>query len=422
MRVKIKKFFKAIGPGFITGASDDDPSGIGTYSQTGAQFGLSQLWIALFTLPFMIVIQELCGRIGLVTGKGLAGVLRTHYGKKLVYSIVFLLVITNTITIGADLGAMADAVGLIVHVPFALILLTITTFTLVLEIFASYQAYAKILKYFALSLLAYVATAFVVHLNWKTLLTALVIPHISWSKAYLFNIVALLGTTISPYLFFWQANEEVEERIVHHTSRALGPNATPETQQELKRLRFDTTFGMTFSNIITFFIIGSAAVTLGKHGITSITTAAQAAAALEPLAGRFASLLFAIGIIGTGLLAVPVLAGSASYAVAETFKWKLGLYKKLSQAHGFYGVITLATLLGLGINFLGIPPFTLLYYTAVLNGLLAPPLMFIIICVARNRTIMGDHACSRFSALAAYTITGIMTLCGGALVISFFLR
>lgn len=419
MKLNIKKLLKTIGPGFITGASDDDPSGIGTYSQTGAQFGLNQLWTALFSIPFMIAIQEICGRIGLVTGKGLAAVVREHYNKKILYSVVVLLLIANTITIGADLGAMAAAVELIVPIPFTLLLLFITVITLVLEIFVSYRTYAKVLKYFALTLLAYIVTALVVHIDWSTVFFATVIPHISWTREYLLNIVALLGTTISPYLFFWQANEEVEERILHHTTKGIGLKKSEVATEELRKMRWDTGFGMIFSNLITFFIIATAATTLGAHGITDISTAAQAAAALQPLAGRFASILFTVGIIGTGLLAVPVLAGSASYAIAETFNWKQGLYRKLSQAHGFYGVITIATVFGLAINFLGIPPFKMLYYVAVLNGLLAPPLMFIILRISTNRTIMGAHVNSRLSTVAGYTITAIMTATGLALLVSF---
>lgn len=421
MKLKIKKLLKTIGPGFITGASDDDPSGIGTYSQTGAQFGLNQLWTALFSIPFMIAIQEMCGRIGLVTGKGLAAVIRENYSKKTLYSVVVILLIANTITIGADLGAMAAAVELIIPVPFTLLLLFITVLTLVLEIFVSYRTYAKVLKYFALTLLAYIVTALVIHMDWGTVFIATAIPHISWSKEYLLNIVALLGTTISPYLFFWQADEEVEERILHHTTKGIGLKKSEVAKEELRKMRWDTGFGMIFSNLITFFIIATAATTLGAHGITDISTAAQAAAALQPLAGEFASILFTIGIIGTGLLAVPVLAGSASYAIAETFNWKQGLYRKISQAHGFYGVITIATVFGLAINFLGIPPFKMLYYVAVLNGLLAPPLMVIILRISTNRTIMGAHVNSRLSTVAGYTITAIMSVVGIALLVSLLL-
>lgn len=418
LKQKIKKTLKGIGPGFITGASDDDPSGIATYSQTGAQFGLSQMWTALFSLPFMIVIQEMCGRIGLITGKGLSGTIREHYSKKILYTVVALLLISNTITIGADLGAMAAAVELITPFSFTLLLLLITVFTLILEIFVSYRTYAKVLKYFALSLLAYIATAFVVKMHWGQVLIATIIPHATWSKEYLLNIVALLGTTISPYLFFWQANEEVEERILNHTRRGVGLQNSKESIQELKKMRLDTGFGMIFSNVITFFIMATAAATLGLHGITDISTAADAATALQPLAGKFASSLFAIGIIGTGLLAVPVLAGSASYAIAETFNWKLGLYKKLSQAHGFYGVITIATVCGLAINYVGIPPFKMLYYAAVLNGLLAPPVMLIILRISGNRKIMGEHTNSRFSTIMGYVITAIMSVVGLALLVS----
>jgi NRAMP (natural resistance-associated macrophage protein)-like metal ion transporter len=415
---KLKKILSFIGPGFITGASDDDPSGIGTYSQTGAQFGLSQLWVALFSIPFMIAIQEMCGRIGLVTGKGLAYSIRQQYGQKIVYATVAILVIANTLTIGADLGAMAATLQLLIPLPFALLLIGITTLTLVLEIFVTYTTYAKVLKYFALSLLAYVATAAIVRLNWIEVFTATIIPHIAFTKEYLFNIVALLGTTISPYLFFWQASEETEERITRHESRAIGHTISSSANRFLHTMRYDTVFGMVFSNLITFFIIATTAATLGQNGIRSIETAADTAAALSPLAGSAASFLFALGIIGTGLLAVPVLAGSASYALAETLDLKMGLYKKFSEAHGFYGIITIATLAGLAINFFGIPPFKLLYYVAVLNGILAPPLMIIILRIATNRTVMGDYVNSRRSSIVGYTITGIMSIAAVALILS----
>lgn len=409
MNKKIKKILAMLGPGFITGASDDDPSGIATYTQTGAQFGVTQLWTALFSFPFMTVIQEMCGRIGLVTGQGLSGVMRRHYGKPLLIFCISLLLIANTINIGADLGAMAAATQLLVpHVSFATLVLLFTVGTLFLEIFVSYKVYVKYLKYFALTLLAYVVTVFVVKLDWSTIAYATLVPHISLTREYLLNIIALLGTTISPYLFFWQTDEEVEEEVLEHKIKDFGVGKPKITFRDIRRMRWDTVFGMFFSNLITFFIIATAAGTLGIHGITDIQTAADAAAALKPLAGNFAYLLFTIGIIGTGLLAVPVLAGSASYAISEAVNWKEGLYLKFKQAHGFYGIITLATLIGLVVNFLGIPPFKMLYYTAVVNGAIAPILMIVILRIANNKKVMGENTNSSFSNILGWIITLVM--------------
>ncbi|MBI2195422.1 MAG: divalent metal cation transporter [Candidatus Levybacteria bacterium] len=384
---KIRRLFKALGPGFITGASDDDPSGIGTYAQTGAIFGFSQAWTAPFSFPFMSVVQEMCGRIGMVTGMGLTRVVKTHYAKPVLYITVALLLIANTINIGANLGAMASSAQLLLGIPFIFWLIGITVITILLEVFVSYPVYARILKYLAFSLLAYIITAFIVKQNWGEVLRSTVIPSFSMSREYLFNIVAILGTTISPYLFFWQADEEVEEEVQQGKIRHMGAGIPQVTGRDIHRMRWDTVAGMFFSNLVMFFIIITTASTLHANGITKIETADQAAQILRPLAGDFAFLLFAAGIIGTGLLAVPILAGSASYAVSEVFNWKEGLYRKFTQAHGFYGVITIATLIGLLVNFTPIAPFTMLYYTAILNGLAAPPLMILIMLVAHNKKI-----------------------------------
>ncbi|MEX2007169.1 MAG: divalent metal cation transporter [Candidatus Levyibacteriota bacterium] len=416
---KIKTLFKALGPGFITGASDDDPSGIGTYVQTGAIFGFSQAWTAPFSFPFMSVVQEMCGRIGMVTGMGLARVVKTHYAKPVLYTTVSLLLIANTINIGANLGAMASSAQLLIGMPFVFWLIGLTAFTLVLEVFVPYPAYARILKYLAFSLLAYIITAFVVKQNWGEVLRSAAVPSFSMSREYLFNIVAILGTTISPYLFFWQADEEVEEEIEQGKIRHMGAGIPRVTRGEIHKMRWDTVAGMFFSNLVMFFIIVTAASTLHARGITSIETADQAAEILKPLAGDFAFLLFAAGIIGTGLLAIPVLAGSASYAVSEAFNWKEGLYRKFTQAHGFYGVITIATLIGLLVNLTPIAPFTMLYYTAILNGLAAPPLMILIMLTANNKKIMGQNTNSSFSNIMGWIITLVMTVAGVALLLSF---
>ncbi len=415
---KIKKWLRSIGPGFITGASDDDPSGIATYSQTGAAFGYTQLWTALFSLPFMLVVQEMCGRIGMVTGYGLSGVIRRHYSKKILYFAIFLLLFANTINIGANLGAMASALQLLIPLPFTMLLIGMTVVTLLLEVFVSYQTYTKYLKYLALTLVSYVVVVFVIGQDWSVVAYHTFVPHIVWSKQYLLNIVAILGTTISPYLFFWQANQEAEEEVAEHKIWAMGFGKPKVTNRDVRRMRVDTLIGMVFSNMIMFFIMVSTASTLNASGITWIETAPQAAEALRPIAGDAAFLLFAIGIIGTGLLSVPVLAGSASYAFSEAFRWKEGLYRKFNQAHGFYGVITLATLLGLMINYLPIPPFTLLYYTAILNGICAPPLMILILLIANNEKIMGKRVNNRFSNAVGILITIIMSVAAIALLLT----
>lgn len=415
---KIINLFKKIGPGFITGASDDDPSGIATYAQTGAIFGYQQLWAALFSFPFMTIVQEMCGRIGMVTGKGLAVIVKENYAKPILYLSVLLLTIANTINIGADLGAMASSAQLVIGIPFIVLLFLLTAVTLILEIFIPYPAYARFLKYLAFTLLAYVVTAFVIREDWTKIVISTLIPSISFSRDYILNIVAFLGTTISPYLFFWQADEEVEEEIEHNRLRAMGKGVPKVRKGDIREMRFDTTIGMFFSNLVTFFIIITAASTFNFHGITSIGTADQAASALKPLVGEFAFLLFALGIIGTGLLAVPILAGSASYAISESFNWKVGLGRKFTKAHGFYGVITVATIIGLLVNFSSIKPFQMLYYTAILNGVVAPPLMVIIMFIGNNKKIMGEYTNKKASNILGWFITFVMSLAAVVLIYS----
>jgi NRAMP (natural resistance-associated macrophage protein)-like metal ion transporter len=413
---KIKKFLKILGPGFVTGAADDDPSGIGTYSQTGAQFGYTQLWTALFSFPFMVVVQEMCGRIGLVTGHGLSNVIRTNYSKKVLFSCVGLLFIANTVNIGADLGAMAATGQLLVGAPFLVWLLAITALTLFLEIRVPYPSYARLLKYLGLSLFAYIIVAFIVKQPWQHIAIETIVPKFTLSKVYLLNIVAILGTTISPYLFFWEADQEAEEDILQHRVRRYGKGIPKLQAGDVKEMRVDNLIGMLFSNVVMFFIIVTTASTLGAHGIKSITTADQAAEALRPLAGNFTYFLFAVGIIGIGLLAVPVLAGSASGALMEAVGWKSGLGLKFKQAHAFYITIALATLLGGSLNFVGIKPFQMLYYTAILNGVVAPPLMIMLMRISNNKGIMGKHTSGRFSNVMGWTITIIMGVCAIALL------
>lgn len=387
----LKKILKSLGPGFITGASDDDPSGIATYSQTGALFGFSQAWTALFSFPLMTAVQEMCGRIGLVTGHGIAGVIKRYYSKKLLFFAVMLLFLANTINIGADLGAMAESAQLLFGLPFYVWLLVIVILTLSLEIFVSYKVYAQYLKFLTFTLFAYVITAFVVVHDFRAVLSSTFFPTFQLNREFLLNIIAVLGTTISPYLFFWQAGEEVEEEVAHHKLRSFGAGQPRVTPKDISRLRIDTVIGMFFSNVIMFFIIVTTGATLFPNGIHKIESAAQAASVLRPLAGDFAFLLFALGILGTGLLAVPVLSGSASYALSEAFGWKVGLYRKLRAAKGFYGTIALATLLGVAMNAFGFHSITFLYYTAVINGIIAPPLLVIILLIANNKKIMGNR-------------------------------
>lgn len=415
---KKQSLWRSLGPGFITGASDDDPSGIATYAQTGAIFGYSQLWLALFTFPFMIAIQEMCGRIGMVTGKGLAAVLRNESSRTLLWGAVALLFIANTVNIGADLGAMASAVQLVAGGSFWLWLIGLSVATLLLQIFVPYPRYSQYLKFLALSLLAYVGAVFVVHQDWGVIAKSTLIPSMHFDEQSLMNIVAVLGTTIAPYLFFWQADEEVEEEIAQGKWSWMRMGRPDCSVNDLKLMRRDTAIGMGFSNVIMFFVIATAASTLGRAGITQINTAADAAVALAPLAGQFASILFALGILGTGLLTVPVLAGSAAYAVAEALGWKEGLSLTWNQARGFYAVISLSMVLGLGLNFMGIAPFQMLYYTAILNGILAPPLMVVILLLGNNKKIMGEHTNGRWSNILGWTITILMALAELALLMT----
>lgn len=416
---KIKKIFKKLGPGFITGAADDDPSGIATYAQTGSIFGYSQLWTALFSFPFMSIVQEICGRIGLVTGLGLSGIIKRHYPKWVLYFSVFILFFANTINIGADLGAMASSAQLLIKLPFVFWVVIITIFTISLEIFIPYPAYARILKYLTFSLFFYIITVFVVKQDWIKIIYSTLIPQISFSKEYFLNVVAILGTTISPYLFFWQADEEVEEEIEEHKIVSMGRGKPHVTGKDIKQLRLDTIAGMFFSNLVMFFIIVTAASTLFTHGIKNIETAEQAAFALKPFAGNFAFIVFTAGIIGTGLLAVPILAGSASYALSEAFGWKAGLGKRFSQAPAFYGVIAISTILGLLTGFLPIKPFQMLYYAAVLNGLCAPILLILIMKISNNNKIMGKRTNPKISNIMGWGGVVVMSAASLFLIISF---
>ncbi len=393
-RNRLLKFLSILGPGITTGAADDDPSGIATYSQTGAQFGYGQLWTALYMLPFMMGVQEACGRIGMVTGKGIAAIVKQHYNAKLLYAVVALVTVANVINIGADIGAMAAAATLIFPLPFAVWTLVFTASILFLEIFTTYKVYARILKWLALSLLAYPVTVFIVKMPWLTVFKATVIPHIELNFAFFFIITGVLGTTISPYMFFWQTSQEVEEV----KERKWLKKGKPQIRRSnITNMRIDNNAGMIISEITTWCILVVTGTVLHNSGVTDIQTSADAAKALEPLvhsfphAGYLSKLIFSVGIIGLGFLAVPILSGSAAYAVSEAVNWRSGLNLKLNKAHGFYGIITIATIIGLIINFVGINPVKALIYTAVFNGIASVPLIFLLIKISANPAIMGEY-------------------------------
>ena len=377
-----------LGPGLITGASDDDPSGIATYSQAGAQFGYAMCWVMLFCFPLMVAIQEISARMGRVTGQGIAGNIRAHYSRWLLYPIVGLLLLANMINLGADLGAMAAAVNLLVGGPVGLYVVAFAVGCTWLEIFSRYQRYVSVLKWGSFVLLAYVAVAFAVDVPWGKVLYSTFVPAFSLNKDYVVTVVAVLGTTITPYCFFWQASQEAEDQRIDPTAHAL-LDAPEQAPVEISRMRLDTYVGMGYSNMISLFIIVATAATLNAHGIKDIQTSAQAAEALRPIAGVFTFALFAAGIIGIGLLAVPVLAGSGAYAIGEALGWTTGLDRQPLDAKAFYGTIAVSTLIGVVINFVGLDPIKALFWSAVINGVVAAPLMAIIMLMAMRRDVMG---------------------------------
>jgi NRAMP (natural resistance-associated macrophage protein)-like metal ion transporter len=383
-----------LGPGLITGASDDDPSGIATYSQTGAQFGYAMCWVMLFCFPLMVAIQEISARMGRVTGQGIAGNIRAHYPRWLLYAIVGLLLLANTINLGADLGAMGVALKLLVGGPAGLYVVGFAVGCTWLEVFSRYQRYVSILKWGSFVLLSYVAVALVVHVPWETVLYRTFVPNFSLSAAYVVTVVAVLGTTITPYCFFWQSSEEAEDERIDPAAHKL-LDAPEQAPAEIGRMRFDTYVGMGYSNVISLFIIVSTAATLNAHGITNIQTSTQAAEALRPIAGVFTFALFAAGIIGIGLLAVPVLAASGAYALGEALGWKTGLDRQPLDAKAFYATIAVSSLIGISINFLGLDPIKALFWSAVINGVVAVPLMVIIMLMAMRRDVMGRFVLPR---------------------------
>ena len=398
---------KVLGPGLVTGAADDDPSGIGTYSQAGAQFGFGLAWTMVFGFPLLASIQAICAQIGATTGLGIAQNLRRHYPRRVLQVVVILLLIANVINLGADLGAMAAALALLLSGNALLYTFLFGVVCVLLEVFISYGRYAGALKWATLSLFSYVAVVFVVDVPWGEALRSTLVPQFTFDKAHAMALVAIFGTTISPYLFFWQAGQEVEEQHRRHIKPlCVSPRSAGA---ELKRIRTDTLVGMGFSHLVALFIIIATAATLHANGVTEIESAAQAAQALRPIAGDLAFALFAIGIIGTGMLAVPVLAGSAAYAVSEAFGWVEGLDRKPREAKAFYGVIALATLGGVALNFIGIDPMKALYWAAVVNGLLAPPLMFVTMLIASNPVAMGGMPISRGLKFGGWLSTAVMT-------------
>jgi NRAMP (natural resistance-associated macrophage protein)-like metal ion transporter len=417
---RAEEYWHTLGPGLVTGASDDDPSGIATYSQTGAQFGFQLLWLSWFTFPLMATIQEMCARVGLVTGKGLAANIQHHYSKKVLYITTTLLFAANTFNIGADLGAMAKGVQLLApRISFPLLIVGFATVSLVLQIFTSYARYAQYLKYMAMVLFAYVFSALLSHLNWGELASRSFIPSIHFTKDQIYLVCAILGTTISPYLFFWQTSQEVEERKLHGEAHGNSWHQNP-SKAEMRRLKIDVWSGMFFSNSIMFFIIAACAGTLFTHGITNITSAADAAMALRPLAGDAAYFLFAVGIIGTGMLAIPVLAGSTSYAVSESFGWKEGLYRKLKEAYAFYGVIIISMGVGIVLNFLHFDPIKVLIYSAVANGIIAPVILVLIVRLSSNKKVMGEYANNPRVTWVGWLTVAIMCVAGVAAIVSLF--
>ena len=404
---RLRRILGMLGPGLVTGAADDDPSGIATYSQVGAQFGYGMSWALMFGYPLLVSIQGVAAVIGAVTGKGIARNLRLHYPRWLLRVVVLMLVIANVINLGADLGAMGAALALLVGGPTLAYTFAFGVFSVLLEIFMSYERYASVLKWATLSLFAYVGVVLVVDLPVKEALHGLVVPTFAFDAAHATALVAVLGTTISPYLFFWQAGQEVEEQRRRHT-KPLHVTPRNKAAAEISRIRTDTLLGMGFSHVTALFVVFATAATLHVHGVTTIHSAAEAAEALRPIAGPFAFLLFALGIIGTGLLAVPVLAGSVAYALSETFGWTEGLGHKPGEAKAFYGAIAVATFGGIGIAFLPIDPMKALYWAAVVNGVLAAPLMVVMMLIARNRKVMGTMTLSTPMTIMGWIATAVM--------------
>ncbi len=416
---KTRQYWNILGPGLTTGAADDDPSGIATYSQTGAQYGFQLLWLSAVTFPLMALVQEMCARIGIVTGRGLASNIRLHFSKKILYTCTLLLFMANAFNLGADLGAMAKGVQLLAPgMDFSLLVIGFSLLCLILQIFLPYARYARYLKWLAMILLAYIASALLAHLQWNTVLRRTFVPSIHWTKDQLLLICAILGTTISPYLFFWQTSQEIEEQVLDGKISIASRQGS--TKGPVRRMRIDIWSGMLLSNVVMFFIIAACGAILFPAGITHIQSAAQAAEALRPFAGNLTYWLFAIGLIGTGLLAIPVLAGASSYAFAESFKLHEGLYRKFKQAHAFYGVIGVSMLVGLGLNFVGLDPIKALIYSAIANGIVAPVVLVLIVSLSSNKAIMGEWVNRKTTSWLGWMVTSLMGIAGIAAIWSMF--
>jgi NRAMP (natural resistance-associated macrophage protein)-like metal ion transporter len=414
-KISIKNIFKHLGPGVVTGAADDDPSGIATYSQAGAKFGFGMLWMVIYLYPMMAVIQEICAKIGLMTGDGLAAVIKRKYSNKVVLPLASLLVVANTINIGADIGAMGASVGLVIsQLPFFVPTLLFTALILAAEIFVPYRKYVKVLKYLTFSLFAYIITAVIVGGNPSDLFVATIIPHIELTPEFVMMFVAVFGTTISPYLFFWQTSEEAEEEVKKKKIPEINVGTPQVTKKEIKIMKADVAVGMFFSQLIMWAIMVTAAGGLHTHGITDIQSSEQAAKSLEPVvksfpySGQVSKLIFAFGIIGTGMLAVPVLAGSSAYALSDTFGWKQGLFKKFKKARAFYLVIAVSTVIGLWINFSNIDPIKALVYAAVINAVIAVPILFTIMKIANDKNILGERVNGRVTNTIGWITVIIM--------------
>jgi len=402
----LKRILARLGPGLITGASDDDPSGIGTYTQAGAALGYATLWTAVVTLPLMVVVQHICAKVGMCSGRGLAGVLHKYYSRWLLYPVVAGLVIANTINAGTDIAAIAAAINMFVPLPIWSMAIPIAVIIVVIQIWGSYHLIVRIFKWLTLSLFAYVIAAFLATPDWNAVLRATFVPQIQFDSQYITTLVAILGTTISPYLFFWQASEEVEEE--KSEGRSSIAKRKGATDDELRTEKYDTVSGMVFCNLVFYFVILAAASTLHASGHTNIQSATEAAQALRPLAGNLATILFAIGLIGAGLLAVPVLTGASAYAVAETFGWRSGLDEKPRHAKKFYAVIAVSTLIGVLIDFVGINPISALFWTAVINGLIAPPLLVVVMFVSNNKKAVGHRTNGLFTNIVGWMAVTVM--------------
>ena len=424
--MSIKSFLKSLGPGLITGTADDDPSSIATFAQAGAKFGLGMLWTVIYLIPLIVVIQEICARIGLLTGSGLGTIIKKKYSKKIVLPLIFLLLVANTINVGADIGAMAASANLMFpQISLNIFSIFFTAFIIIAIIMIPYKRYIKILKYLTLSLLTYIVTAIIVGGNWYQILIATIVPHIEFTTDFATMLVAILGTTISPYLFFWQASEEAEEEVVNHKIKEIGKGKPEVSKKEIKSMGTDTMVGIGFAHFITWAIIITTAGSLHNNGITDIQSAEQAAKSLEPLvksfpnSGEIAKSIFAIGIIGTGLLSIPVLATSTAYGLSDTFGWKQGLSKKFGQAKAFYLIITICGIIGLGMNFLGINPITALVYAAVINGVVSVPIIFVVMKLSNDKEILKENTNGRHTNIIGWATFVIMAVATIIMFITF---